>query len=102
MPRAQHRQIDFLSLASQIRQDGNEGQQAAEGPGKGKYGVKEDRGRLNAQHLCAGGSERKKVVPHFGAPIIYKLGQSLSLRIADRVRAEFSETSNMLAQNKFP
>ena len=73
MPRAQHRQIDFPSLASQIRQDGNEGHQAAEGPGKGKYGVKEDRGRSNAQHPCAGGSERKKVVPHFGAPIIYKL-----------------------------
>ena len=49
-------------MASQVWQDGNEGCQAAQGTGKGKYGAKEDRGRSNAQHPGAGGGKRKKVV----------------------------------------
>ena len=49
-------------MAPQVWQDGNEGCQAAQGTGKGKYGAKEDRGRSNAQHPGAGGGKRKKVV----------------------------------------
>ena len=49
-------------MAPQVWQDGNEGCQAAQGTGKGKYGAKEDRGRSNAQHPGAGGGKGKKVV----------------------------------------
>ena len=59
---AQHRQSNLPSLATQIWQDGDEGRQAAEGAGKGKHGAEENRSRSNAQHPCAGGGERKKVV----------------------------------------
>ena len=49
-------------MAPQVWQDGNEGCQAVQGTGKGKYGAKEDRGRSNAQHPGAGGGKGKKVV----------------------------------------
>ena len=67
MPRAQHRQIDFPSLASQIRQDGNEGHQAAEGTGKEN-------------------TELKKIVAD----------QMLNIRVLEAVNAKFTRESIIL------